>query len=160
MTKLRTLIGATLIASAFGATAFAGTPDVYVVKFRADSDAASQKLDVELSNALAMAGANVEEVTIDTSTAARWEKSAHEAFDRDIVPVFNKWVGLPGFAAVVDVDTKRVIGCVNSAFDANSMAQELRKMSAQAKGQPFMSAASTNTRTTQCPPAFNVDPGL
>jgi len=159
MTKLRTLFGATLIAAAFGSTAFASSPDAYVVKFRADGDAKTQALESELSTALAIAGANVEEVTIDTSNAARWEKSAHEAFDRDIVPVFNKWVGLPGFAAVVDAKSKRVIGCVNGEFDANSMAKELRKMTAQASGQAFMSNASTR-RTTQCPPAFNVDPGL
>ena len=159
MTKLRTLIGATLIATAFGSTAFAASPDVYVVKFRADSDAKSQTLDTELATAIAIAGANVEEVTIDTSNAARWEKSAHEAFDRGIVPVFNKWVGLPGFAAVVDAKSKRVLGCVNSAFDANTMAAELRKMSAKAAGSAYMSNASTRV-TTQCPPAFNVDLGL
>lgn len=159
MTKFRTLIGATLIAAAFGSTAFAASPDVYVVKFRADSDVKSQTLDTELATAIAIAGANVEEVTIDTSNAARWEKSAHEAFDRGIVPVFNKWVGLPGFAAVVDAKSKRVLGCVNSTFDANTMAAELRKMSAKASGSAYMSNASTRM-TTQCPPTFNVDPGL
>ena len=159
MTKLRTLLGATLIAAAFGSTAFASSPDVYVVKFRADTDASSQTLDSQLASAIAMAGANVEEVTIDTSNAARWEKSAHEAFDRDIVPVFNKWVGLPGFAAVVDAKSKRVLGCVNANTDAGTMAREIGKMSAKASGKAYMSNASTRS-VTECPPAFNVDPGL
>jgi len=73
--------------------------------------------------------------------------------------VFNKWVGLPGFAAVVDAKSKRVIGCVNGKFDASEMAQELRKMASKASGQAYMSNASTR-KTTQCPPTFNVDPGL
>lgn len=158
MTKLRTMIGATLIATAFGSTAFAASPDVYVVKFRADTDAKSQTLDAQLSSAIAIAGANVEEVTIDTTNAARWEKSAHTAFDHDIVPVFNKWVGLPGFAAIVDAKSKRVLGCVNASFDANTMAAEIRKMSKKAAGSAYLSNASTRV-STQCPPAFNVDPG-
>jgi hypothetical protein len=106
-----------------------------------------------------MAGVNAEEVIIDTSTAAKWEKGAHEAFDRDIVPVFNKWVGLPGFAAVVDADTKRVIGCVTPEFAASEMANEIRKMATSAKGGAVLSRASTS-RTTQCPEAYNVDPGM
>lgn len=158
MKKLTALLSGLAVTAAFGSSAFA--TDVYVVNFRNAKDVKSQQLDGQLASALAISGVNAEEVVIDTTTAAKWEKGAHEAFDRDIVPVFNKWVGLPGFAAVVDADTKRVIGCVNSAFDAGTMAQELRKMSAQAKGEAFMSAASTRTRSTECPPAFNVDPGL
>jgi hypothetical protein len=97
----------------------------------------------------------VESVVIDTSTAAKWEKGAHEAFDRDIVPVFNKWVGLPGFAAVVDARSKRVIGCVNSQFSSSEMAQEIRRMASQATGSAYMSNASTRSKTTKCPEAHN-----
>ena len=159
MKKLIALISASVLTSTFGATAFAASPDVYVVNFRADSNTESLQLDSQLASAIAIAGVSAEEVTIDTSTAAKWEKGAHEAFDRDIVPVFNKWVGLPGFAAVVDAKSKRVLGCVNSRFDASEMAQELRKMASKASGQAYLSNASTR-KTTQCPPAFNVDPGL
>jgi len=88
-----------------------------------------------------------------------FRNAAHEAFDRDIVPVFNKWVGLPGFAAVVDAKSKRVIGCVNSTFDANEMASEIRKMASRAQGSAFLSNASVSTKTTRCPAAHNVDPG-
>jgi len=93
-------------------------------------------------------------------TAAKWEKGAHDAFDRDIVPVFNQWVGLPGFAAVVDAKSKRVIGCVNSSFDANEMAREIRQMASKAQGSAYMSNASVSSKTTRCPAAHNVDPGL
>ena len=159
MKKLIALFSAAVLTSTFGATAFAASPDVYVVNFRADTSAESAQLDAQLASAIAIAGVQAEEITIDTSTAAKWEKGAHSAFDHDIVPVFNKWVGLPGFAAVVDAKSKRVIGCVNSRFDASEMAQELRKMASRASGSAYLSNASTRTKTTKCPPAFNVDPG-
>ncbi len=160
MKKLVALISATALTAAYGASAFAASPDVYVVNFKDSKNAESQKLDSELFSALNMVGANAKEVVIDTSNAAKWEKSAHEAFDHDIVPLFNKWVGLPGFAAVVDAKTKRVIGCVNSTFSSVEIAEQIRKMSSRASGKGYMSNASTRVKTTQCPSAHNVDPGL
>jgi len=158
MRKLTALFSAAVITAAFGSTAFAA-PDVYIVNFRNNTDTSSQALDAQLPSALSIAGVNAEQVVIDTSTAAKWEKGAHEAFDRDIVPVFNKWVGLPGFAAIVDAKTKRVIGCVNSKFDAREMANEIRKMTARSAGSAYLSNASTRIKTTQCPAAHNVDMG-
>ncbi len=159
MKKFTALVSAFALTSAFGATAFASNVDVYVVNFRNAQDTNSQQLDDQLASALAISGVNAEEVIIDTSTAAKWEKGAHEAFDRDIVPVFNQWVGLPGFAAVVDANSKRVIGCVNSAFSANEMAREISKMASRAQGSAYKSNASTTSKTTRCPAAHNVDPG-
>jgi len=159
MRRVTTFITTLALTAGFGATAFASSPDVYVVNFRNSTDANSQALDAQLSSAIAIAGVNTEEVVIDTSSAAKWEKAAHDAFDRDIVPVFNQWVGLPGFAAVVDAKSKRVIGCVNGRFSANEIADELRKMSSRASGKAFMSKASVSTKTTKCPPVFNKDPG-
>ncbi len=160
MKKLVAFLSATALTAAFGANAFANSPDVYVVNFRSDKSAESQKLDYELMSALSMVGGNIEQVTIDTSNAAKWEKSAHEAFDRDIVPVFNKWVGLPGFAAVIDARSKRVIGCVDSNFSSAEIAEQVRKMSSQAAGSGYMSNASTRSKSTRCPAAHNVDPGM
>ncbi len=158
MKKLTAFISAVALTSAFGASAFANSPDVYVVKFRHDGNIKSQQLESELNVAMAMVD-GVEEVIIDTSNPAKWEKSAHEAFDRDIVPVFNKWVGLPGFAAVVDANTKQVMGCVNASFSSTEMAEEIRIMQSRASGQAYMSRASIGGKTTQCPAAHNVDPG-
>ena len=157
MKKLTALVSAIALTSAFGASAFAA--DIYVVNFRNATDSNSQQLDSQLASALAISGVNAEEVVIDTSTAAKWEKGAHEAFDRDIVPVFNKWVGLPGFAAIVDANTKRVIGCVNSTFDAGAMADQIRQMASRAQGSSYLSKASVSSKTTRCPAAHNVDPG-
>ena len=157
MKKLTALLGGIAITAALVSSAFA--TDVYVVNFRNATDGNSQQLDSQLTSALAISGINAEEVVIDTSTAAKWEKGAHEAFDRDIVPVFNKWVGLPGFAAIVDANTKRVIGCVNSSFDANEMAREIRQMASRAQGSAHLSRASIGVKTTACPAAHNVDHG-
>ena len=151
-------LSATALTAAFGATAYAATPDVYVVNFRNDASPQSQKLDNELYSAISMTGGNAEHVVIDTSNPAKWEKGAHEAFDRGIVPVFNQWVGLPGFAAIVDAKTKRIMGCVNSNFTSAEIADQIRSMSSRASGN-YMSNASTGMKTTQCPAAHNVDPG-
>lgn len=159
MKRLSSFLAATVVTAAFAAPVFAASPDVYVVNFRNAQDNNSARLDGQLSSALALSGVNAEEVVIDTSTAAKWEKGAHEAFDRDIVPVFNQWVGLPGFAAVVDAKSKRVIGCVNSSFSANEMADKLRQMAASTTGSAYMSRASVSTKTTRCPAPHNVDPG-
>lgn len=158
MKKFASTLAVIGFVATLSAEAFATSPDVYVVNFRNDKNTESQILDSQLATALAMVGGDAEEVVIDTSTAAKWEKAAHEAFDRNIVPVFNQWVGLPGFAAVVDADSKRVIGCVNDKFSADEMARELEKMTARAKGQAFKSNASTGGKTTKCPPVFNVVP--
>jgi len=73
-------------------------------------------------------------------------------------PVFNQWVGLPGFAAIVDANSKRVIGCVNDKFSADEMARELGRMASKASGKAYLSNASTGGKTTQCPPVYNVVP--
>ena len=151
--------------------------DCYAVNFRNAKDNNSVRLDGKLSSAIALIIASIpdmkiEEVVIDTSTATKWEKGAHEAFDRDIVPVFNRWVGLPGFAAIVDAKSKRVIGCVNSTFSATEMAEKIRQMCSTAVGNAYLSRAnyefvpnqsyiikaSINSRTTRCPAPHNVAP--
>lgn len=158
MKLLTSILAAAVVTTAFAAPAFAANPDVYVVNFRNAQDNNSARLDGQLAAALAVSGVNAEEVVIDTTTAAKWEKSAHEAFDREIVPIFNQWVGLPGFAAIVDAKTKRVIGCVNGAFTANEMAEKIRQMASSSTGGAYMSRASISTKTTQCPAAHNTDP--
>ncbi len=159
MKKLTAFLTAAAVTTAFAGTAYAASPDAYIVNFRNDNDPNSQALDSTLASAMALSGVNIEEVTIDTSTAAKWEKGAHEAFDRDIVPVFNKWVGLPGFAVVVNAKTKRVMGCVNSTFTTTELANEIRKMASRASGSAYLSNASVKTKTTRCPAPHNVDNG-
>jgi len=102
MKKLTALVTGLAITAAFGSSAFA--TDVYVVNFRNAQDVKSQQLDGQLASALAISGVSAEEVVIDTSTAAKWEKGAHDA--------------------------------------------------------AYMSNASVSSKTTRCPAAHNVDPGL
>ncbi len=158
MRKVVSILTTTALFAAIGSTAFAVTPDVYVVNFRNEKSADSQALDNQLYPAISLAGGNIEHVIIDTTTAAKWEKGAYEALDRNIVPLFNKWVGLPGFAVVVDAKSKRVLGCVNSQFQAQEMAAELRRMTSQVTGNAYMSGAQFSNKSTQCPPAFNEPP--
>ena len=75
MKKLTALISGLALTAAFGSTTFA--TDIYVVNFRNAQDTNSQQLDGQLASALAISGINAEEVVIDTSTAAKWEKGAH-----------------------------------------------------------------------------------
>ena len=75
MKRLSSIIAAALVTTAFAAPAFATSPDVYVVNFRNAQDNNSVRLDSELSSALVISGVNAEEVIIDTSTAAKWEKA-------------------------------------------------------------------------------------
>ena len=153
--KLRTALATVALAAVAVPALAAGQPDTYVVNFRNNDAAESQRLDSNIRAALNMAGVNAEEVVIDTSTAAAWEKGAHEAFDRDIVPVFNKWVGLPGFAAIVDARTKQVVSCVTSHHDAGEIAREVRQKTMMAAGRATKIDASVMAKTTECPPAHN-----
>jgi hypothetical protein len=146
-----------LLTLLIAAPAFA-LPDVYVVNFRHAQDTKSQQLDSQLSTALQMAQVNAEEVVIDTTTAAKWEKAAHDAFNRDIVPVFNKWVGLPGFAAVVDANSKAIIGCIDATRSTSDMARDISAMTRSAKGQPRMTQASSSAAGSPCPATYNQPP--
>ncbi|GLQ19288.1 hypothetical protein ACFFUB_12780 [Algimonas porphyrae] len=152
--KLRTALAISALLSAMIALPAMAAPDVYVVNFRNDGEPASKMLDDALSAAIKIAGVEAEEVIVDTTTAAKWERSAHDAFNRNLVPVFNRWVGLPGFAAIVDADTKAVIGCVTPRIAPTEMARALRQMAQTAQGQAVMTRASTSS-ATECPADYN-----
>lgn len=147
----------TLLSLAIAAPAFA-TPDLYVVNFRHAENTASQTLDGTLSGALEISTVNAEQVIIDTTTAAKWQKSAHDAFNRDIVPVFNKWVGLPGFIAVVDANSKNILGCIDSTRNAPQIARDLEAMASIANNEARLTRASTTEAGSPCPATFNQPP--
>lgn len=149
ITALSALLSLMIMAPAFA------SPDVYVVNFRHAEDTKSQQLDSQLQTALRIAQVNAEEVVIDTTTAAKWEKAAHDAFNRDIIPVFNKWVGLPGFVAIVDAKSKTIIGCIDSTRTASDMARDIKTMAYTASGQAQVTRASTATAGSPCPATFN-----
>jgi len=156
--KLATVAATSVLLSVMIAASAMASPDVYVLNFRHAEDVKSQRLDQELPTALQIAQVNAEEVIIDTTTSAKWEKAAHDAFNRDIVPVFNKWVGLPGFAAVVDANSKTIIGCLDATQSASELASDIRSMASAASGQPRMTNASTAIAGSPCPATYNQPP--
>ncbi len=155
MKKFTALLGAAFI-SLSATSAVAASPDVYVVKFRSNDCQTCLVMENQLSSALSMvASSKVEEVTLDSSNALQWEKSAHTAFDRNIVPQFNKWIGLTGFAAIIDGKTGRTIGCVSEKTDVYRTANFIKSVA----GLPHDRTISNRTGQFQCPPTHNVDPG-
>lgn len=153
MKKTTTLLGAAALLFAFAAPAQAA--DIVVVKFRADDCASCAVMESQVESAVSMVGApSVKAITVDISNAARWEAGAHAAFDANVVPVFNKYVGLTGFAAIVDANTRQTIGCVNENYSANQVADLIKR----ATGQATRTNASTRIDNFQCPPAHNKAP--
>jgi len=96
------------------ANAYQGSPpDVYVVMFRADYCAPCKVVEPALNQALSsLADPRIEYVHIDIG-AGNGERNAHLVFDRGLVGQYNMWLGVTGFAAIIDGDTKQTLGCVN-----------------------------------------------
>jgi len=150
MKKFTTLVGATLLFSAFGATANA--TDVVVMKFVSDDCQTCAPMESQVDTAVAMINnAGIKTITVDVSNAALWTRGAHDAFNADVVPVFNKYVGLTGFAVIVEPKTRKVVGCVNNKYDANQVANFIK----QAARIPHTSSASVRIENFRCPTAYN-----
>lgn len=102
------------------------TPDVYVVMFRADYCAPCKVVEPALGQALSsLRDPRIEYVHIDIG-AGNGERNAHTVFDRGLVQQYNMWLGVTGFAAIIDGDTKQTLGCVNMQYDASSIAMHIR----------------------------------
>ncbi|WP_284388224.1 thioredoxin family protein [Algimonas ampicilliniresistens] len=133
---LAALALATGLSSATSAQTYrvaAATPDVYVVMFRADWCAPCKVVEPRLNDALRnLHDPRIEYVNIDIS-GGRGDWNAHAVFDRGIVQQYNEWMGVTGFAAIIDGDTKRTLGCLNITYDTNAMASHIRNLQGQAK---------------------------
>ncbi len=104
------------------------TPDVYVVMFRADYCAPCKVVEPALNQALtSLRDPRIEYVHIDIG-AGHGERNAHLVFDKGVVQQYNMWLGVTGFAAIIDGDTKRTLGCVNLNYDADSMAMHIKNL--------------------------------
>ncbi|GLQ19289.1 thioredoxin family protein [Algimonas porphyrae] len=120
-------------------------PDIYVVMFRADWCAPCKVVEPRLSQAMqTIRDPRIEYVSIDIS-AGHGDYNAHQVFDRGITTQYNEWMGITGFAAVIDGDTKRTLGCINISYDTNAMAQHLRNLQGQAQ-------RNLQTFDMTCPP--------
>jgi len=127
---LKTAIAATALTLGLGSTAnsMAKTPDIYVVMFRADWCAPCKVVEPALGQALnSLRDPGIEYVNIDISRG-NGDLNAHTVFDRGLVQQYNSWMGVTGFAAIIDGDTKRTLGCVNMTYDAQSMAMHIKNL--------------------------------
>jgi len=123
------LIGTTFAATISQASALATKPDIYVVMFTANWCAPCRVVEPKIQQALGnLKDSSIEYLDIDISSPALSEVGAHKAFDREIVAQYNGWLGVTGFAAIIDADTKRTLGCVNMLYDVDSMATHIRNL--------------------------------
>ena len=104
-------------------------PDIYVVMFRADWCGPCKIVEPNLNRALrTLNDSGIRVITIDVTDSPRIERSAHIAFDNNIVSQYNQWYGVTGFAAMIDPDTKNTLGCVNMMYDASAMTAHIRNL--------------------------------
>ena len=104
-------------------------PELYVVMFRADWCAPCKIVEPNIAQALnILRDPSIEPVTIDITTPSHSELSAHRAFDRNIVSQYNSWLGVTGFAAVIDATNKHTLGCVNLKYSPQDMATHFKNL--------------------------------
>lgn len=123
-----------LSALAFGMASFATAspthiqPDIYVVMFRADWCAPCKVVEPRIGVALAtLQDPKIEYVNIDISSG-NGEWNSHAVFDRQIVQQYNMWLGVTGFAAIIDADTKQTLGCLDINYNADAMTMHIANM--------------------------------
>ena len=138
---LKVATAATALTLGFGSVGntMQPTPDVYVVMFSADWCAPCRIVEPRLNQALLnLRDPGIEYVNINISRG-NGDLNAHTVFDKGLVKQYNTWLGVTGFAAIVDGDTKRTLGCVNLTYDEQSMTQHIRNLKtlAQANGTSF-----------------------
>lgn len=126
-------IGAAGMAIAGAASAHAQSrlikPEMLVVKFRAEWCGPCKVMEPSLDQALrSLNDPSIRLVDIDTTNGATSEAAAYKAFDADIVSQYNQWLGLTGFAVMIDADTKNTLGCVNMTYSAALMAEHISNL--------------------------------
>jgi len=136
MKKLfKTAIVATALTLGFGSVGntMQPTPDVYVMMFSADWCGPCRIVEPRLNEVLLnLRDPGIEYVNINISRG-NGDLNAHTVFDRGLVSQYNTWLGITGFAAIIDGDTKRTLGCVNMTYDAQSMAMHIKNLKTMAK---------------------------
>ncbi len=104
-------------------------PTMQIVKFRADWCGPCDIMEPSLDRALQSLGdPSLQLITIDTTNAATSEAAAYTAFNADIVKQYNQWLGLTGFAVMIDADTKNTLGCVNMTYGPDMMATHIANL--------------------------------
>ena len=129
LTRLSTILLLTVTAWLVPQASAQSHPELYVVMFRADWCPPCKIVEPNINQALYnLRDQSIEYVTIDITTPSISEISAHRAFDRNIVPQYNRWLGVTGFAAIIDATTKQTLGCVNLKYSQQAMATHIRNL--------------------------------
>jgi len=129
LTGLAALIGAVSLLSTSSTAQVQNSTELYVVMFRADWCAPCKIVEPSIAQALSiMRDPSIESLTIDISNPGLSEISAHKAFDRNIVHQYNTWLGVTGFAAIIDATNKQTLGCVNLKYSPQDMAAHIRNL--------------------------------
>lgn len=128
-----TLTGFALSGHNVSAQAFSLMPnphtEMLVVKFRADWCGPCHIMEPSLDNALrSLNDPSLRLLSIDTTNGATSIAAAHTAFDADIVSQYNQWLGVTGFAVIIDADTKNTLGCVNMTYSPDMMATHIANL--------------------------------
>jgi len=104
------------------------TSDIYVVMFRADWCAPCKIVEPRLEDVIAtLQDPKIEYINIDIS-AGNGAWNANTVFDKEIVSQYNMWMGITGFAAIIDADTKETLGCVNMTYNRDAMKRHLSNL--------------------------------
>ena len=103
--------------------------EMLIVKFRADWCGPCHIMEPSLDAALnALNDPSLRLLSIDTTNGATSQAAAHVAFDANIVSQYNQWLGVTGFAVMIDADTKNTLGCVNMTYSPDVMASHIANL--------------------------------
>ena len=132
MKKIISAALSALALSGFAGSAYAQTqpqPVMQIVVFRAEWCGPCKILEPSLDRALkSLNDSSLQTVMIDTTNATSSEAAAYTAFNADIVKQYNQWLGLTGFAVMIDADTKNTLGCVNMTYSPDMMATHIANL--------------------------------
>jgi thiol-disulfide isomerase/thioredoxin len=104
-------------------------PVMQIVSFRADWCGPCKIMEPNLAQALrTLNDPSLQLVTIDTTNGRTSEAAAYVAFDANIAQQYNQWLGITGFAVMIDADTKNTLGCVNMTYSADMMATHIANL--------------------------------
>jgi thiol-disulfide isomerase/thioredoxin len=142
----RALAFAALLAVAV--PAFAEAPVVQVVFVTADWCPNCAALRPELATAISRVE-GVARVDIDVTNAARRAHSRETAIANGLLAQHDAWVGRTGFAALVDPETHRTLGCVTSSYKAPEIEGALRRAVSNARNRG--PGAERPLRLSACP---------
>lgn len=165
--KLLSGIFAAMAIWALPSLSHANDVDCYVLHFMNGTDNQTKQFSIKLGSIDQATDYSIEDHSFDVETKAKWEKAARLAFDLELVDAFNKFIGMSDVAAIVDGDTKQLLGCLNNSFSGEEALAEVNRMCEIANGPPpkvhayfdsfpikknkYVLKANATTKTTQCP---------